>query len=76
MGLLDTLASWLGLRDENDGTEDGSVTDDVVDDEPKLDPDGVTETRVTTTDAAVDALKRTRSEADDTEETDDVTSEE
>ena len=63
MGLLDTLRSWLGIDGAADSETDTSP-DDTADDEPTLDPSGATETRVKTTDTAVDALKETRNEAD------------
>lgn len=59
MGLLDTLKSWLGLRDDADDEADAPIEDSSVK-EPKLDPSGANETRIKTTDTAVDALKRTR----------------
>jgi len=61
MGLLATLKSWLGIGDDT-ASEADTATDDTPE-EPKLDPTGATETRVKTTDSAVDALKQTRSEA-------------
>jgi len=65
MGLLDTLRSWLGFGDDADS---GSTppTDTTQSEQPKLDPDGATETRVKSTDSTVDALKQTRSEAAET----------
>jgi len=63
MGLINTLKSWLGLR-ENTDDEGGPAIDDAPSEEPKLDPSGARETRVKTTDTAVDALKQTRNEMD------------
>jgi hypothetical protein len=63
MGLLDTLRSWLEVGGTADSETD-TPPDDTADDEPTLDPSGATETRVKTTDTAVDALKETRNEAD------------
>jgi hypothetical protein len=63
MGLLDTLRSWLEVGGAADNETD-TPPDDTADDEPTLDPSGATETRVKTTDTAVDALKETRNEAD------------
>ena len=81
MGLIDALKSWLGLREEaND--EAAETIDETAPqestEEPKLDPSGATETRVKTTDTAVDALKRTQNETADTDtsETSDPTTEE
>ena len=62
MGLLDTLKSWLGFGGDT-ASETDTVTDETPSEEPKLDPNGATETRVKSTDSAVDALKQTRSEA-------------
>jgi len=62
MGLLDTLKTWLGVG-SNDDNETDTPTDHTDSEEPKLDPNGVTETRIKTTDTAVDALKETRSES-------------
>ena len=42
----------------------GPAIDDAPSEEPKLDPRGARETRVKTTDTAVDALKQTRNEMD------------
>jgi hypothetical protein len=66
MGLLDTLKSWLGVGGDADSEPD-TTTDDSQREEPKLDPSGATETRVKSTDSAVDALKQTRTEAAETE---------
>jgi len=66
MGLLDTLKSWLGFGDRADSNEAAAPTDETSSEEPKLDPNGATETRVKSTDSAVDALKQTRSEAAET----------
>lgn len=66
MGLLDTLKSWLGLREETDDEADTTI-DDPSPEEPKLDPSGARETRVKTSDTAVDALKRTRNETDESD---------
>ncbi|MFQ3475963.1 hypothetical protein HKK80_06845 [Halonotius sp. F2-221B] len=65
MGLLDTLKSWLGLGGDT-ASETDTATDETPTEEPKLDPSGATETRVKSTDSAVDALKQTRSEAAET----------
>jgi len=62
MGLLATLKSWLGLGSDTDNKADAETAETPTE-EPKLDPNGATETRVKTTDSAVDALKQTRSEA-------------
>ena len=62
MGLLATLKSWLGLGSDTDNKADAETAETPTE-EPKLDPNGATETRVKTTDTAVDALKQTRSEA-------------
>ena len=70
MGLLETLKSWLGVGGDT-ASEPDTVADDTPSEEPKLDPNGATETRVTSTDSAVDALKQTRTEAADTVEGDD-----
>ena len=70
MGLLETLKSWFGVGGDT-ASEPDTVTDDTPSEEPKLDPNGATETRVTSTDSAVDALKQTRTEAADTVEGDD-----
>ena len=66
MGLLATLKSWLGFGGDAAGDAD-TATDDTPSEEPKLDPNGATETRVKSTDSAVDALKQTRSEAAETD---------
>lgn len=66
MGLLDSLKSWLGLREDPDDEADSAI-DDPSPAEPKLDPSGARETRVKTTDTAVDALKRTRNEMDESD---------
>jgi len=66
MGLLDTLKSWLGLDDRADSNDADAATGDTPSEEPKLDPSGATETRVKSTDSAVDALKQTRSETAET----------
>ena len=70
MGLLDTLKSWLGGGGD-DASEPDTATDDTPSEEPKLDPNGATETRVKSTDSAVDALKQTRTDATETPESDD-----
>ena len=70
MGLLETLKSWFGVGGDT-ASEPDTVTDDTPSEEPKLDPNGATETRVTSTDSAVDAPKQTRTEAGDTAEGDD-----
>lgn len=62
MGLLDTLKSWLGVG-TGGKTEDQNKTTSSPE-EPKLDPNGATETRIETTDAAVDALKQTQDKAE------------
>lgn len=69
MGLLDTLKSWLGLGDDADDEADAPI-DDTPPEEPKLDPSGANETRIKTSDTAVDALKQTRSEMDEMDESD------
>lgn len=61
MGLVDTLKTWLEGGSTTDKQTD-TPTDDTDSEEPKLDPNGATETRIKTTDTAVDALKETRSE--------------
>ena len=71
MGLLATLKSWLGVGGDT-ASEPDTATDDTPSEEPKLDPNGATETRVTSTDSAVDALKQTRTEAAETAEGDDT----
>lgn len=71
MGLLDTLKSWFGLDGTADATDADAATDEPSE-EPKLDPNGATETRVKTTDTAVDALKQTRSEAAESADGDDA----
>ncbi|TQQ80792.1 hypothetical protein [Halonotius roseus] len=68
MGLLATLKSWLGFGGDA-ASEADAETDDTPSEEPKLDPNGATETRVKSTDSAVDALKQTRNEAAETAET-------
>ena len=69
MGLIERLKSWLGLGDDADRTEAetaasdagaGDATDEDADGEPRLDPEGATETRIETTGAAVDALRDAR----------------
>lgn len=62
MGLLDTLKSWLGVG--TDGKTDNQDKTNSSSEEPKLDPNGATETRIETTDAAVDALKQTQDKAE------------
>jgi len=80
MGLIERLTSWLGIGDDADRTDaetaaggaapadapdedaDGEKRD--TDGEPRLDPEGATETRVETTEAAVDALRDARNAAD------------
>lgn len=62
MGLLDTLKSWLGVG--TDGKTDDQDKTTSSSEEPKLDPNGATETRIETTDAAVDALKQTQDTAE------------
>jgi len=79
MGLIETLTSWLGLGGDADRTDgenaagDAATTDAVDEDaaeaagaggEPRLDPKGATETRVETTETAVDALREARNAAD------------
>lgn len=69
MGLLNTLKSWLGSGGDA-ASEPDAATEDTPSEEPKLDPNGATETRVKSTDSAVDALKQTRTaESDDNEST-------
>lgn len=76
MGLVETLRSWLGLGGDADQTETETAAGDTVptdasgeagadaDREPRLDPEGAAETRVETTEHAVDALKQARNTAD------------
>ncbi|OYR78648.1 hypothetical protein DJ71_17300 [Halorubrum sp. E3] len=76
MGVIETLRSWLGLggnadREEAETTAGDTATADPpaedaadADGEPRLDPEGATETRVETTETAVDALREARN-ADD-----------
>lgn len=73
MGLLNTLKSWLGSGGDA-ASEPDAATEDTPSEEPKLDPNGATETRVKSTDSAVDTLKQTRTaagtpESDDNEST-------
>ena len=70
MGLLETLKSWFGVGGDT-ASEPDTVTDDTPSEEPKLDPNGATETRVTSTDSAVDALKQTRTDATETPKSND-----
>ena len=69
MGLLNTLKSWLGSGGDA-ASEPDAATEDTPSEEPKLDPNGATETRVRSTDSAVDALKQTQTAAE-TPESDD-----
>jgi hypothetical protein len=75
MGLIETLKSWVGLGGDDDRTEAETTagdtdTADAFDEdaadaggEPRLDPEGATETRVETTATAVDALREARKTA-------------
>lgn len=62
MGLLTRLRAWLGSDPDDEPTEATAPDDDA---EPKLDPNGVTERRVTTDETAVEALKQTRNDAEE-----------
>jgi len=73
MGLIERLTSWLGLGGDADrpeaetaagDTATADAPDEDADGEPRLDPEGATETRVETTGAAVDALREARNTAD------------
>mgnify|MGYP000530017432 CR=1 FL=1 len=66
MKLIETLRSWLGLGGDADQTETDTAEEGASDagEEPRLDPAGATETRVETTEGAVDALREARSAAD------------
>jgi len=75
MGLIERLKSWLGLGDDADRTEAETAAGDAgaadasdwdADGEPRLDPEGATETRVETTEAAVDALREARNAGETT----------
>lgn len=70
MGLLNTLKSWLGSGGDA-ASEPDAATEDTPSEEPKLDPNGATETRVKSTDSAVDTLKQTRTVAAETPGSDD-----
>ena len=69
MKLIETLRSWLGLGGDADQTETDTAEEGASDagEEPRLDPAGATETRVETTEGAVDALREARSAADEEE---------
>ncbi|MDB2243335.1 hypothetical protein PM076_07585 [Halorubrum ezzemoulense] len=54
-----------GSAADETGTEAADETGTEAAAEPKLDPSGVTETRVESTDSAVDALKQARNEGGD-----------
>lgn len=76
MGLIGTLKSWLGFGGDDNQTEadtgaGDTETSDALDGgradagkEPRLDPEGATETRVETTGSTVDALREARKTAD------------
>lgn len=71
MGLLDSLKTWLGVGKDVENEDDTETTNSP--EEPKLDPNGATETRVKTTDTAVEALKQTRNDDEEMTNTDNRT---